>query len=534
VAIRPIRALPGRTARAILDPALVQPSTLRPAAVSVIVIRPDIVQFELSAKTARFLSAAVIDISRTAQFQLVRALAAGPAATVRRERARDEPTLLLRDVAPRRFPPDEITRLSDMMVDRDAEFGQPRRGRDNPEIPAGFTYLGQFINHDLSFNARRLGRPTDIQATRAPRLNLDAMYGLAPQEGLYEGSAPGMTRFRLGRTATGRLLDLPRARNGFAQIPDLRNDNNLIVAQLTALFMRFHNRLVAGNGLGFEDARRQVTFHYQSVILNDFLPRILDRSVLADVQKNGAKLYSAAKALFTPYEFSLAAYRLHTMTRNRYQISRERYLQLDQVLRFTGEGDADVFPLDPSLVIDWSLYFPTPEQASNPLVNWSRRIDPFIAPGLHDLLLPQFPEDLQRLLKMPFGRPATLMLVDVHTSNGLVPSAQGAIAWLRRKGYKLPALSTEQLQAGALGRLRNASLVNQTPLFYYLLREAEVIEDGLRMGQLGSRIIAETLCGLLEQDETSIVHQRNWKPLIPTAAPRRVLMTDIVRYVQAG
>jgi hypothetical protein len=76
--------------------------------------------------------------------------------------------------------------------------------------------------------------------------------------------------------------------------------------------------------------------------------------------------------------------------------------------------------------------------------------------------------------------------------------------------------------------------VNQTPLFYYLLREAEVIEDGLRMGQLGSRIIAETLCGLLEQDETSIVHQRNWKPLIPTAAPRRVLMTDIVRYVQAG
>jgi hypothetical protein len=220
------------------------------------------------------------------------------------------------------------------------------------------------------------------------------------------------------------------------------------------------------------------------------------------------------------------------MSRNQYQINRQRYLTLDQILEFTGEGETRVFPLDPTLVIDWTLFFPTPAQLSDSYVNFSRPIDPYIAKALHELVVPNLPEIVLRALKLPFGREPTLALVDAHTNNGTVPSAQGALSWLQAAGYDLPMLNADQIQSGPMSGVE--SFKTGTPLFYYLLRESELLEGGHRMGPLGSRIVAETICGLLELDDQSILRRADWKPLIRTASPTVVAVSDIIEYLRGS
>ena len=121
-------------------------------------------------------------------------------------------------------------------------------------------------------------------------------------------------------------------------IGDPRNDENLIVAQTHLAFLKFHNRVMdtlpqgAGNS-GDEDrpfgrARRTVRWHYQWLVLNDFLPRVLDRAVLNDIRNNGRRFYDFDAAPFggrpfMPLEFSVAAYRLgHSMVRETYDYNR--------------------------------------------------------------------------------------------------------------------------------------------------------------------------------------------------------------------
>jgi hypothetical protein len=388
------------------------------------------------------------------------------------------------------------------------------------------------VNHDLLYKARQLGRPSDVQATRQPQLNLDSLYGETAQGA--KGSYPSRNgkKLSLGRTADSKPFDLPRNVRGIAMVPEPKNDNNFILAQLTVLFMRFHNRLVDRLGLSFEEARKQVTLHYQSVVMSDLLPRLLNKATFDDIVARGPRIFEQRKRRFVPYEFSNAAFRLHTMTREKYRITAKRYLTLEQILRFTGEGQGNVFPLDPSLVIDWSLFFPAPGGVANPLVNFSRPIDPYISPTLHNFILAGFDEGTQRVLKMPFNRPPTLGLVDVYTSNGLVPSAQTCLSWLREHGYATPKLNPWQIGSGTLDRLRLTLFVEETPLFYYVLKEAELVERGRCLGPLGSRIVGETIVGLLRADQDSIVHARNWRPLIPVAGKGKVSMSDIVGFMR--
>lgn len=98
-------------------------------------------------------------------------------------------------------------------------------------------------------------------------------------------------KFRLGDPLKGQDLpdanDLPRF-GGRALIGDSRNDENSIVSQFQGLFLRFHNRMVDDNpGLGFESLQERVRFHYQYIVLNDFLPRIISAPVL-DALKTGS------------------------------------------------------------------------------------------------------------------------------------------------------------------------------------------------------------------------------------------------------
>src|SRR3989449_100100 len=192
-----------------------------------------------------------------------------------------------------------------------APFDPPKDGKDDEEsgIPALYTYLGQFIDHDITFDpASSLQKQNDPDALtdfRTPAFDLDNVYGRGPddQPYMYDGQA-----FLLGDPLNGgdaNAADLSRnnANPRRALIGDPRNDENTIVSQLQGLFLRFHNRTLQDNpGMPFENVQRIVRFHYQYVVLKDFLPRIVDSRVLSDL-KSGPH-YDASHLKFFHWEAS--------------------------------------------------------------------------------------------------------------------------------------------------------------------------------------------------------------------------------------
>jgi hypothetical protein len=216
-----------------------------------------------------------------------------------------------------------------------AGFDRPKDGGDPEEsgIPALYTYFGQFIDHDITFDpVSTLIRHKDPDALtdfRTPAFDLDNVYGRGPndQPYLYDNGP----KFLLGDPLDNGAPDLPRnnANPRRALIGDPRNDENSIVSQLQCLFLRFHNRMVDENrALDFEKVKRLVRFHYQWVILHDFLPRIIHSSVLDALQTDGQYDHSKLKFFhwknnpFMPVEFSVAGYRLgHTMIRPGYRLN---------------------------------------------------------------------------------------------------------------------------------------------------------------------------------------------------------------------
>src|SRR5215831_18367388 len=181
----------------------------------------------------------------------------------------------------------------------------PESERDDEEnfgIPAGYTYLGQFIDHDITFDpASSLQKQNDPEALidfRTPRLDLDSVYGRGPADQPYMYEDDGL-HFRVGAPLTrngkpSNARDLARI-NGRAIIGDKRNDENVIVSQLQGVFLQFHNvvaeKLTKGRSAifdakkdspseVFEAVQRIVRWHYQWVVLHDFLPKIVGEEML--------------------------------------------------------------------------------------------------------------------------------------------------------------------------------------------------------------------------------------------------------------
>ena len=219
------------------------------------------------------------------------------------------------------------------------------------DIPAGYTYLGQFIDHDLTMDVTEveLGEPVspaELLQARSPSLDLDSLYARGPSrrtsakfydaDGLHLKTGDTL---RFGPDRVKRAHDLPRVGKGKvaqkrkALIPDPRNDENLIVAQTHLAMIRFHNRVVdklpasMPAAQRFLEARKAVTLHYQWLIWNDYLPRIVQKSVLDDVFANGRKLVEPdagpTDVPAMPMEFSVAGFRLgHSMVRPAYDWNR--------------------------------------------------------------------------------------------------------------------------------------------------------------------------------------------------------------------
>jgi Animal haem peroxidase len=431
---------------------------------------------------------------------------------------------------------------------------------DNPNIPSGFTYLGQFVDHDITLDLTSISEkqedPHATQNFRTPRLDLDNVYGLGPDGSpqLYARdpaniSQPG-PKLLIGKTIGVAPVpatfpnDLPRSPEGRALIGDHRNDENLLVGQTQLAFLKFHNKVVDRLAAGpnapapadlFAEARKQVTWHYQWMVLHDWVERITETGIVAKILHEGRKFYRFQKVPYMPVEFSAAAYRLgHSMVREVYSHNRIFTpaggipATLDLEFTFSGlsgqiigdlapdppTGPFPVPVLPSTWIIDWSRFQkfdPPVPPTPNFLFNLTRKIDPFLIPQLHNLpggggSLPF--RNLKRgvMLGLPSGQ-------DVAHAMGIT------------------ALTPTEIATGPDGGVAAAQgFDKKTPLWYYILKEAQIKSGGLRLGPVGARLVAEVFIGLVAGDSTSYLSDPTWKPTLPAKTPGTFLMSDLLRF----
>jgi Animal haem peroxidase len=433
----------------------------------------------------------------------------------------------------RQLGPATLERLANAMIEAGPES----------QIPAGFTYLGQFVDHDLTFDRTSVTfgdniSPADLLQARSPSLDLDSMYGAGPNdpesEKFYE--ADGI-HLKMGRTEAVEGLprfqefDLPRgagANQRKAVIPDPRNDENLAVAQTHLAFIRFHNRVVdelpsgVPPSMRFIRARREVTRHYQWMLRTDYLPRICQPGVVSDVFSNGRKAFEVGvpptEVPTMPIEFSVAAFRLgHSMIRQAYNWNRffdNGSGTLDYLFVFSaGGGDLGGFPhLASNWIADFRRLYDFGE-ANRPNLtvpegkfNRAMRIDTTIAARLKNVP-GNFPPSDRNLA---FRNLTRAKMVTLGTG-------QQMAAFLRSKGVSATTLTRSQIREGRdgaeLDRLTTAqrdSFLRNTPLWFYILREAELNQG--RLKGVGGRIVAETFHRATEGSQTSIVRNSTWRP----------------------
>jgi Animal haem peroxidase len=414
-----------------------------------------------------------------------------------------------------------------LIVDRTLNVDNP----NNDTHTAGTTFMGQFIDHDLTFDlTSRLGVPTPPEQSpnsRHPLLELDSVYGGGPiaDAELYERAGHGRYPSKFKVETGGSFEDLPR-RGNIAIIADPRNDENMVIAGLHAAFLLFHNKVVDWLAKGlqvrlvaaqnrreepdelFRRARRLTTWHYQWMILHEFLPLFIGQAMVDDILKNGRRFYGP-EVPFIPVEFQGAAYRFgHSMVRPSY---RANFTSLDGKDLFlmlfdpSEENNPDPDDLRGGFrarrrFIGWPTFFNFGDGNVRP----NKLIDTTISTPLFNLPLAAIPA-----LNPPASPPTSLPQRNLlrHITWQL-PSGQ-SIA----KQMKVPALSSDDLK-----ELKDFghNLDGSTPLWYYVLKEAEVMEKGLRLGPVGGRIVGEVIIGLLQLDRHSFLSDEpTWRPTLP-------------------
>ncbi len=443
-----------------------------------------------------------------------------------------------------------------------ASFDPVKDGKDDEEsgIPALYTYFGQFIDHDVTFDpASSLQQQNDPDALvdfRTPALDLDNVYGRGPddQPYMYNGNA-----FFLGAPISGggdhNAKDLPRntANPQRALIGDPRNDENTIVSQLQGLLLRFHNRTLLDNPtLPFPEVQKLVRFHYQYVVVNDFLPRIVHSSVISDLKHGGhyskheIEFFRWKEDPFMPVEFSVAAYRLgHSMIRPGYRLNDNILLPIFPVpAQGLPEGLTGFRAMNPQWGIDWGrfidvdtrTYDGTPADNAKRL-QFAYRLDTSLVNPLAGLppSVASNPSSLaeRNLLRgwrvgLPSGQHVAHAMGHhaLHDKDILIGKATG------NAGEAVP-INDPSLNLPSVFK-------HNCPLWTYILAEAMQNQETVkipvtenitiktpRLGPVGGRIVAEVFLGLLFGDPNSLLSlDPNWTP----ASGAGYALKDLVKY----
>jgi hypothetical protein len=478
-----------------------------------------------------------------------------------------------------------------MVEDSVAAGEDPLQPLGNSTIPPVYTYWGQFIDHDLTANTDRNSAISDItrpdlapldpnfvvdnlKNLRQPTLNLDSVYGDGPT---LDSSTPTQAanfydgvKLIVGTAATEGVpgvrippdddlqRDLPRS-SKTAQIADARNDENLIIAQLHTAFLRFHNSVVewvqanetdycTSETQVFERAQQLTRWHHQWLVVNDYLKTVTLAGVADKVLLGGLKFYNPSGEPFMPLEFSVAAYRFgHTMVRAAYDHNRNfgraaagqtqapliPNASFDLLFAFTGNGNppfpvpgtTDTLPFN--WIIEWDRFV---DKGSSVPDHFARKIDTRLAPPLKEMVNEGnavTDVDIKAILK---GLARRNLLRGYLLS---IPTGQSVA-----QAMGITLLSEDELKqnnSDALnGVLDDNGFLQKTPLWYYLLKESEVRANGNSLGELGSRIVCETIIGQLRHDPESYLNQAGgWDPgkgvRMPNGDPV-VTIGDFIRF----
>jgi hypothetical protein len=385
--------------------------------------------------------------------------------------------------------------------------GEDQGAPDDASEAAGWPFFGQLIAHDITADRSPINsgvEPGALRNSRAPRLNLEILYSDGPVGSPFLFDLHDPAKFLLGPDGA----DVPRNQQGVALIGDPRDDVHLFVLTLHVALLRAHNRIAdrlraagVADGDVFDQARTTLTWHYQWIAVHDYLPRLAGEDLVEQVLADGGRWFAPLPGqAYIPLEFADAAFRYgHGQVRHRYRLA-------------AGGPAVPVFP-------DLIGFGP---------VRADRRLD---LAQVFDL--PGHPP-AQRAKRLDGRLPASLIglpeqvtgVVDTHAYRSLAVRdlLRGETTGLPSGEAVAELIGATPLSPAELGQ----TWPHGTPLWFYILKEAEHRGGGDRLGPVGGRIVTEVLIGLIRADPASYLSQQpDWTPTLPAAGPRFGL-TDLL------
>jgi hypothetical protein len=473
----------------------------------------------------------------------------------------------------------------------------------SPDVPAAFTFVGQFIDHDLTFNGMNLTvneQGTVSQDEASPIIDLDSVYGPRPNvsssERFNEKVFDVSGRFILHSVKDRHGIvgwDVPRhsssedSNSGLAYIFDPRNDENQLILQIHILIQRFHNKLIdsgfpqqkLGNRFDPKDknqiiecVRREVVANWQSFILNEYMPAVIRHDVLAEVlqqikikpksadepqreygnlkHKPYRDLVTGKNVVRMPHEFAIGFRFGHSQLRPMYLLNNntgdETFVLLFRDARLSEkvkvelpdgkevwiDGKDDLRghrPLKPEHVIDWTVFYPLhSDDPQKAVKTHSLLIDHKITARVFNLPETAIPDDIKYIGNLPHRNLIRSSQIGIVSGEELadfygidrVPPEKIMESENSRALFELDS-NTNEFGGKAF----------KTPLWYYLLKEAEVSEaKGAKLGKLGSRLVAEVLAGAVYYGN-DFRFDDNWSSFLPNAGQAGVTLHNIIDFV---
>jgi hypothetical protein len=375
---------------------------------------------------------------------------------------------------------------------------------------AGYTYFGQFIDHDLTEDRtpmRSAGKfaPSETINYRGPWLNLSGIYDRIHDRGKwkYLYKSDGVS-FQLGDpTVNGEQFDVALDKNHHPLLPDRRNNENVIIRQIHAMFLKLHNLAIEefrvdnpsyGDTELFAAARQRVCWQYQYLVREDFLKKVCCEKVFDElVNKNAPPIIDWKTDGFSmPVEISQAVLRFgHSMVRPKYTLSvTSGRVDLQSIL-CGGEARA----LREAEAIHWPTFLIKGGELA-------MRIDTSISSALFEL----HNKDIHPFVSSPKPHPPHPLPVRtlVRGAKSRLPTGQRIATRMGIPTFKIPAADGPYDPGAAL---RRYDLAAETPLWYYVLLEAGIQELGACLGTLGSQLLIETVNAALTEDPDSYLNQ---------------------------
>lgn len=456
----------------------------------------------------------------------------------------------------------------------------------SPTIPAAFTFVGQFIDHDLTFNGMNLSvneQGQVVQDDASPVIDLDSVYGARKLGDDFDVIFDGTGRFRLEEFDLGRggkkYHDLRRHPDDkipgalVAYILDPRNDENQLILQIHLLVQRLHNKLVVDlqselKGLDagevVDRVRKEVVAIWQSFVLNDYLPAVIRPEVLAEVLTQIRKkapdvghlqqeygdlkhkplrdLVSGKNVVRMPHEFAIGFRFGHSQLRPAYRLNEDNFVLLFKDARHSDEVEIEGAKykvsgrddlrgnrkLEPEHVLDWKFFYPDP---GTPETN-SLLLDHKVTARVFNLPESAIPDDIKYIGNLPHRNLIRGSQIGVVSGEELA------------EFYGITPLTPDEVLGDDKGRGAARDLfeldspaegkkVFKTPLWYYVLKEAEVHSQGRHLGKVGSRLVAEVLAGALYYGN-DYPYDDNWVPKVVKGKtkPNQIKFRDILAYVE--